>query len=63
MVTRDTGGRVSCSAKGLSASIWKIGWVSVMDEGEKMEVDDIAIIMEGIEDVGMKSGESEQGIV
>ena len=39
-----------------------IGRVSVMDEGEKMEVDDIAIVIEGIEEVGTKSMELEQGI-
>ena len=39
-----------------------IGRVSVMDEGEKIEVDDIAMVMKGIEEVGTKSGESEQGI-
>ena len=38
------------------------GRVLVMDEGEKIEIDDIAIVMEGIEEVGTKSGESEQGI-
>ena len=39
-----------------------IGRASVMDEEEEMEVDNIAIIMKGIEEVGTKSGESEQGI-
>ena len=39
-----------------------IGRVLVMDEGEEMKVDDIAIVMKGIEEVGTKSGESEQGI-
>ena len=71
MVVRDTGGRVSCSTKGFSGSIGKTGWVEglmigrvlVMDEGKEMEVDGIAIVIEGIEEVGMKFGESEQGIV
>ena len=39
-----------------------IGRVLVMDEGEEIEIDDIAIVMEGIEEVGTKSGKSEQGI-
>ena len=70
MVVRDTGGRVFCLEKRLSGSIGEAGWVddsmigraSVMDEEEEMEVDNIAIIMKGIEEVGTKSGESEQGI-
>ena len=53
MVARDTVGKVSCSAKGVFGSIGETGWmdgliigrVSVMDEGEKMEVDDIAIVI------------------
>ena len=39
-----------------------IGRVSVMDEGEKMKVDDIAVVMKGIEEIGTKSMELEQGI-
>ena len=70
MVARDTGRRVSCSAKGLSGSIGETGWVDnsligrvlVVDEVEKMEVDDIAIVMEGMKEIRTKSGESEQGI-
>ena len=34
-----------------------------MDEGEEIEVEDMAMVMEGIEEVGMKLGESEQSIV
>ena len=60
MVVRDIGERVSYSVKGLSGCIGEmgqvddlmIGRVSVMDEGEEMEVDNIAIIIEGIEEVG-----------
>ena len=36
-----------------------MGRVSVMDEGEEMEIDDIAVVIEGMEEVGTKSGESE----
>ena len=39
------------------------GRVSAMDEGEEIEVEDMAMVMEGIEEVGMKLGESEQSIV
>ena len=39
-----------------------IGRVLVVDEVEKMEVDDIAIVMEGMKEIRTKSGESEQGI-
>ena len=39
-----------------------IGRVLVMDEGEEIEIDDIAIVMKGIEEVGTKSGEPEQDI-
>ena len=36
--------------------------VLVMDEEEKMDVDDIAIVIEGMKGVEIKSGELEQGI-
>ena len=39
-----------------------MGRVSVMDKGEEMEVDDIAIAIKGMKEVETKSGESEQGI-
>ena len=70
MVARDIGGKVFYSVKGLSSSIGEmgqvdgsiIGKVSVMDKGEEMEVDDIAIVIEEVEEVGTKSWELEQGI-
>ena len=37
--------------------------VLVLDEGEKRKVNDIAIVMEEVEEVGTKSGELAQGIV
>ena len=68
MVARDIGGRISCLTKGVSDSIGEMGWmegwmigrVLVMNEREEMDVDNIAMIMKGIEGVGIKSGESEQ---
>ena len=70
VVVRDIGGRVSCSVKGLLGSIEEtgqmnnlvIGRVSVTDEGEEMEMDDIAIVMKEIKEVGIKSGKLEQDI-
>lgn len=63
--------RTSCLTKGISGSMGEVGLVEVlmtgrvsaMDKGEEMEVKDMAIVMEGIEEVVTKSGESEQGIV
>ena len=63
--------RTSCLTKGISGSMGEVGLVEVlmtgrvsaMDKGVEMEVKDMAIVMEGIEEVVTKSGESEQGIV
>ena len=67
---RDIEGRASCSMKGVSGSMGEMGRVEssmmekvlVMDEEEKMDVDDIAIVIEGMKGVEIKSGELEQGI-
>ena len=64
MVAKDTGGRVICSMRGDVGCMGETGQVEgsmmgrilVMNEGEEIEVDDIAMIIEGIEDVEMKSG-------
>ena len=60
----DTGGRTSCSTRGNVGSTSEVGWVegstmrrvSVRQDGDKMEVVDILEMIEGIEEVGMKSG-------
>ena len=60
----DTGGRVSHSTREDVGCMGKTGWmeglmigrVLLMEEGEEMEVVDIAVVIEGIEDVGMKFG-------
>ena len=67
----DTGGRVSHSTRGDVGCMGEpgqvegsmMGRVLVMEEGEEIEVDDIAMVIKGIEDVGMKSGLSEQSMV
>ena len=64
MVAKDTRGRVICSMRGDVGCMGETGQVEgsmmgrilVMNEGEEIEVDDIAMIIEGIEDVEMKSG-------
>ena len=64
VVAMDTGGRVSCSARGDMGCIGEMGWVeglmmgkvSVIEDREEIEVVVIVMVIEGIEDVGMKSG-------
>ena len=64
VVVMGTGGRISCSMRGdveymgetgqVEGSI--MGRVSVIEDGEEMDVVDIVEVIEGIEEVGMKSG-------
>ena len=60
----DTRGRVSCSMRGDVGCMGEMGQVeglmmgrvSVIEEGEEIDVVDIVVVIEGIEGVGMKSG-------
>ena len=60
----NTGGRVSCSMKGDVGCMGETGQVEglmmgrvlVIEEGEEIDVINIAVVIEGIEGVGMKSG-------
>ena len=60
----DTGGRISCSMRGDVGWMGEMGWVKglmmgrvlVIEEGEEIDVINIAVVIEGIEGVGMKSG-------
>ena len=64
VVVMDMGGRVSCSTRGDVGYMGEtgqvegsmMGRVSVIEEGENIEVVDIVVVIKGIEDVGMKSG-------
>ena len=64
VVAMDTGGRLSCLTKGDIGSMGEVGWVEdsmmgrvlVREDGDKIEVVDIVEIMDGIEEVGIKSG-------
>ena len=60
----DVGGRYSCSARGDTGSIGVAarvedsmrGRVLVREDGDEIEVVDIVEVIEGIEEVGTKSG-------
>ena len=60
----DMGGRISCLTRGDVGYIGEagrvedltMGRVSVREDGDEMEVVDIVEVIEGIEEVGMKSG-------
>ena len=60
----DTGGRISCSMREDVGWMGEMGWVKglmmgrvlVIEEGEEIDVINIAVVIEGIEGVGMKSG-------
>ena len=64
IVAMDTGGRVSCSTREDMGFIGEMGWmeglimgrVSVIEEGEEIDMVDIVGVIKGIEDMGMKSG-------
>ena len=64
MVVMDTGGRVSCSTRGDMGCMSEtgqvegsmMGRVSVMEDGEEIEVVDIVEVIEGIDEMRMKSG-------
>ena len=64
VVVMDTGGRCSCSAKGDIGLMGVAGWVEdsmmgsvvVREDGDEIEVADMVEVMDGIEEVGTKSG-------
>ena len=64
MVVMDIGGRVSCSMRGNVGCMGKtgrveglmMGRVSVMEDGEEIEVVDIVEMIEEIDEVRMNSG-------
>ena len=64
VVVMDTGGRISCSTRGDMRYIGKTGQVDgstmervlVIEDGEEIDVVDMVEVIEGIEEVGMKSG-------
>ena len=64
VVVMGMGGRISCLMRGDVEYMSKTGQVegsmmgriSVIEDGEEMDVVDIVEVIEGIEEVGMKSG-------
>ena len=64
VVAIDTGGRISCSTREDVGYIGETGWiegsmmgrVSVIEDGEEIDVVDIVEVIEGIDEVRMKSG-------
>ena len=66
----DVGGRYSCSVKGDMGSTGvtgrvddsMTGRVSVREDGDEMDVEDMVEVIDGMEGVGVRSRRSEQGI-
>ena len=67
----DVGGRYSCSAKGDMGSTGvtgrvddsMTGRVSAREDGNEMDMEDIVEVIDGMEGVGIRSRQSEQGIL
>ena len=55
-VSRSTRGDVGCMKETGQMEGSMMGRVLVMEEGDEIEVDNIAVVIEGIEGMGIKSG-------